>query len=35
MTGQQILDGADCKQLILEMIEKEVDYHLDQFLNPL
>ena len=30
---QQILDGHDCKQLILEMIEEQIDYHLDMFLQ--
>lgn len=30
---QKILDGADCKQLILEMIHGEIDRHLDQFLD--
>jgi preprotein translocase subunit SecA len=29
---QKILDGADCKELILENIQEEVEYHLDQFL---
>jgi preprotein translocase subunit SecA len=29
---QKILNGTDCKQLILEMIDEEVDYHLDLFL---
>ncbi len=29
---QQILDGADCKTLILEMIRQQVDHFLDQFL---
>jgi len=29
---QKILDGADCRQLILEMIDRQVDYHLGQFL---
>ena len=29
---QQILDGADCKQLILAMIRQQVDHYLDQFL---
>ena len=30
---QAILDGANCKQLILEMIRTQVDEHLDQFLD--
>ncbi len=30
---QQILKGADCKQLILEMIEKEIDHHVERFLS--
>jgi preprotein translocase subunit SecA len=30
---QRILDGANCKQLILEMIDAQVDHHLDEFLN--
>ena len=30
---QRILDGVNCKQLILEMIEKQVDEHLDEFLD--
>jgi preprotein translocase subunit SecA len=29
---QHILDGANCKQLILEMIRKQIDHYLDQFL---
>ena len=29
---QQILDGADCKTLILEMIRQQVDHFLEQFL---
>jgi preprotein translocase subunit SecA len=29
---QRILGGANCKQLILEMIRQQVDYYLDQFL---
>jgi preprotein translocase subunit SecA len=29
---QRILDGANCKQLILEMIEQQIDHYLDQFL---
>ncbi len=29
---QKILDGTDCKQLILEMIEGQIDHHLGQFL---
>jgi preprotein translocase subunit SecA len=29
---QRILDGTNCKRLILEMIDKEVDRHLDEFL---
>jgi len=30
---QQILDGANCKELILAMINKQVDHHLDQSLD--
>ena len=30
---QCILDGVNCKQLILEMIDKQVDEHLDEFLD--
>jgi preprotein translocase subunit SecA len=30
---QKILDGADCKQLILQMIHGEIERHLDQFLD--
>jgi len=30
---QKILDGADCKQLILDMIDHEIDHHVDQFLS--
>ncbi len=29
---QNILDGIDCKQLIMEMIQQQVDKHLDEFL---
>ena len=29
---QRILDGANCKQLILEMIDEQIDQHLDEFL---
>ncbi len=29
---QRILDGANCKQLILEMIDEQVDRHLEEFL---
>ena len=29
---QNILDGIDCKQLIMEMIEQQVEKHLDEFL---
>ncbi|MEX0678497.1 MAG: SEC-C metal-binding domain-containing protein [Pirellulales bacterium] len=29
---QRILDGANCKQLILEMIDDQVNHHLDEFL---
>src|SRR5690606_33517680 len=31
---QRILDGANCKQLIMEMIDKQVDRYLDEFLAP-
>jgi len=30
---QNILDGADCKQLIFEMIDGQIDRYLDQFLD--
>ena len=30
---QNILNGADCKQLILEMIHEQIDTYLDQFLD--
>ncbi len=30
---QRILNGADCRQLILQMIYGEIDRHLDQFLD--
>ena len=30
---QAILDGANCKSLILEMIEDEIDDHLDEYLQ--
>ncbi|MBI3838326.1 MAG: SEC-C domain-containing protein [Planctomycetia bacterium] len=30
---QRILDGANCKQLILDMINTQIDQHLDEFLN--
>ncbi len=30
---QRILDGANCKQLILEMIDEQVDDYLDEFLD--
>ena len=29
---QRILEGADCKQLVLEMIRKQIDARVDQFL---
>jgi preprotein translocase subunit SecA len=29
---QRILEGTDCRQLILEMIDRQIDHHLDQFL---
>ncbi|HEV3137932.1 MAG TPA: SEC-C metal-binding domain-containing protein [Pirellulales bacterium] len=29
---QRILDGANCKQLIMEMIDAQIDQHLDEFL---
>ena len=29
---QKVLDGANCKELILEMIDQETDHHIDQFL---
>jgi preprotein translocase subunit SecA len=31
---QKILDGANCKQLIQEMIDDQVNHHLDEFLAP-
>ena len=30
---QNILNGADCKQLIFDMIDLQVDHYLDQFLD--
>jgi preprotein translocase subunit SecA len=30
---QNILNGANCKQLILTMIEQQIDHYLDQFLD--
>jgi len=30
---QRILDGANCKQLIMEMIDAQVNRHLDEFLD--
>jgi preprotein translocase subunit SecA len=30
---QDILDGANCKRLILDMIEQQIDHYLDQFLD--
>jgi preprotein translocase subunit SecA len=30
---QEILDGVDCKQLIMEMISRQVDQHLNEFLG--
>jgi len=30
---QNILDGANCKKLILEMIDREIDRHLSEFLD--
>jgi len=30
---QRILDGANCKQLIMEMIDLQIDQHLDEFLD--
>jgi preprotein translocase subunit SecA len=29
---QRILDGADCKQLVMEMIDQQIDHYLDEFL---
>lgn len=29
---QRILTGIDCKQLIIEMIRRQIDHHVDQFL---
>jgi preprotein translocase subunit SecA len=31
---QRILDGANCKELILEMIDGQVEHHLNIFLDP-
>ncbi len=31
---QAILDGTNCKDLVLEMIERQVHHHLDEFLDP-
>ncbi len=30
---QKILDGANCRDLIVEMIREQVDYHVDMFLD--
>ena len=30
---QEILDGANCKELILEMIREQIDHHLNEFLD--
>ena len=30
---QNILNGADCKQLIVTMIDQQIDHYLDQFLD--
>ena len=30
---QNILNGANCKQLILEMIDQQIEHYLDQFLD--
>ena len=30
---QRILDGANCKQMILEMIDKQIDLHINEFLD--
>jgi preprotein translocase subunit SecA len=30
---QNILDGANCKQLLLDMIDQQIDHYLDQFLD--
>jgi preprotein translocase subunit SecA len=30
---QNILNGANCKQLILDMIEEQIDHYLDRFLD--
>ena len=30
---QNILDGANCKQLILKMIDEQIDHYLNQFLD--
>ena len=30
---QRILDGANCKQMILEMIGKQIDLHINEFLD--
>jgi len=30
---QNVLDGANCKELIMEMINQQVDHYLDQFLD--
>jgi preprotein translocase subunit SecA len=32
---QKILDGADCKALILDMIQEQVEHYVSQFLSPL
>lgn len=30
---QQVLDGADCRDLILEMVQEQVTHHVSMFLN--
>ena len=30
---QRILDGANCKQMILEMVDKQIDLHISEFLD--
>jgi preprotein translocase subunit SecA len=32
---QQILDGANCRDLILQMIDKQVEDHLQRYLDPM
>jgi preprotein translocase subunit SecA len=31
---QRILDGSDCRETIIEMLEKQIDQHISAFLQP-